>query len=621
MLEISLDSDRIRDQAERVLQDLAGIDLERTAFPVEAMEFNPYFFHFTSREKIIKLFDHPSSAVRMRVWDHVLASAPGLPQLTLSHRLAGERDPEIKERIRNMSKRKLKHKLGLQAAFIRERLDRFSEHRNEVDPAIGEAFESGGRNEVYAALYHVASEGDTSYLSEVLPLLKDKDQNLRSVAIHTAGKVPSRRVSATLIETLEDPGLYAVAWSALVEQGEMVMDELESAFHRQNTSIILQKRIISVLSAIGGERAMQMMLDKLDYHHREVFTSCVAGLHENHFFATELQKASVQAVILRLVQTGAWNLGAKISIRTENPGGYIGEAIDQEIWDLNETILMLLAMIYDRRSVHRIKTNLMDKQIEDRGMAIELLELLLEEPLKSVLVSYFSDILIREKIDRLQAHYRVDLIPVRLLLKKILNRDGMQLGDFIRICVLERMGNVAGYFDEQQIIAQGFHPNPKIRETAAQLLRKNDPGQFDLVTERLDFPDNSFPGHDDSARWYVNTTINLASWKLFKNVGISSLFKLVSILQPFSWDLIPEGDFVLLARTVSAGELSPLSNGIAIIAEQQPEIMEQIRYLGKEGIREAYLVERGQFKELLFDDRSLLHVFNSFLNQTGHRLV
>jgi len=32
----------------------------------------------------------------------------------------------------------------------------------------------------------------------------------------------------------------------------------------------------------------------------------------------------------------------------------------------------------------------------------------------------------------------------------------LKMGDFIRICVLERMGNVDRFFDEQQIIAQGF---------------------------------------------------------------------------------------------------------------------------------------------------------------------
>ena len=125
------------------------------------------------------------------------------------------------------------------------------------------------------------------------------------------------------------------------------------------------------------------------------------------------------------------------------------------------------------------------------------------------------------------------------------------MGDFIRICVLERMGNVAGYFDEQQIIAQGFHPNPKIRETAAQLLRKNDPGRYDLVTERLDFPDNSFPGHDDAARWYVNTTINLASWKLFKKRGNKQPFQTGFGPSALLRELISEGDMVLLARSGS----------------------------------------------------------------------
>jgi len=621
MLEGSLESDRIRDQAEQALQDLARIDLEKTAFPVEAIEFNPYLFHYTPRERLISMLKNPNPGVRIRIWDYLLGSAPGLPQLTLSHMLAGERDLDIKERIRSLSRRKLRSKLGLQAAFIKERLDRFSDDHSENDPAIDEAFNSGVRNEVYAALYHVAAEHDPTYLPEVVSLMKDPSLNMRSVAISAAGQVESKKVSSSLIRLLEDPKLYARAWSALVNQGELVLDELETAFHHPGSSTTLQKRILSVLSAIGGDRAMQMIIDKLNYHQREIFNDAVSGLYENHFQASSLQKASIEASILRLVQTGVWNLAAKISIRTENPGGYVDAAIDQEIWDVNENILQLLALICDRRSVHHIRINLMDKQLEDRGMAIELLELLLEDPLKNVLVSYFSDILIREKIDKLHSLYRVDLIPVGQLLKKILNRDGMQMGDFIRICVLERMGNVMGYYDEQQIIAQGFHPNPKIRETAAQLLRKNNPGRYDLVTERMDFPDSSFPEHEDAARWYVNTTINLVAWSLFKNVGISSLFKLVSILHSFSWDAISQGDYVLLVRSSLAGGFPSLSNGIAIIAEQQPEILEQIRYLGEDGVREAYLIEREEFIELLFDERSLLHVFGGFLNQKGESRV
>jgi len=137
-----------------------------------------------------------------------------------------------------------------------------------------------------------------------------------------------------------------------------------------------------------------------------------------------------------------------------------------------------------------------------------------------------------------------------------------------------------------------------------------------MVTERLDFPDNSFPDHEDAAKWYMDTTMKLTAWKLFLDVGINALFKLVSGLQPYSEDVLSEGDFVVLARSAAADEFTPLSSGIAIIAAYQPEILEQIRYLGTIGTCEAYLIERGEFIELLFDDRSLLHVFCAFLNQS-----
>ena len=522
MLKVTLESDRIKDMVDLSLMDIVKVDLEKTAFPMELLEFNPYYFHYTSRDHLLTLTSHQNAKVRGFVWDHLLNTSPGLPEILTSVKCwFQEKDPEIKDRIRRMGQRKLKSKLGLQEAFIKERLDRFSEDETEPDSAIGEAFHSGVKNEIYAALYHVAEEQDHTYLPEVISFFRDKDPNIQSVAISTAGLMDTGGNGVKLIDFLDHPRLYAIAWSALVKQGEGVLDELETAFYKPEADIKLQKRIVSVISAIGGEQSVQLLLDKLNYHHREVFHSVVQGLYENQFQASEIQVAFIQNAILKMVHTGTWNMAARISVRTDDPGGSLAKAIDHEIWDVNEMILMLMAMIYDRRSVRRIRLSLLDRQSDDRGMAIELLDLLLSEPLKTVLISYFHDVTVREKIDKLKELYPIDIFPVDLLLKRILNRDGTQMGDFIRICVLERMGNVNRFFDEQQIIAQGFHPNPKIRETAAQLLRKNDPERYHMVTERLDFPDNSFPDHEDAARWYMDTTMKLTAWKLFLNVGIN----------------------------------------------------------------------------------------------------
>jgi hypothetical protein len=619
LLKVSLESDRIFDPSDLHLEEIEQFGIEHSPFSLELIEFNPYFFHFVTRERELSLLAHSDPMVRKLIWDHILKSSPGLSDITISQMLVNEREPDIKEQIRELKKRKLKTKLGLQEAFIRERLNKFSNVQSEPDNFIGEVFQTGDRNEILAALYYVAEKQDRNYLSEVISFFRDRDQDVQGVAISTAGWLELGSNAHKMIDLLCDPLLYRAAWSTLVRQGESVLDELEMAFYKPDADARMQTRVVSVISSIGGARAVQLLLQKLEYPHRDVFHSVVQGLYANNFEATVIQEAQIQNAILRMVQAGTWIMAAKISVRTDDPGGSLARVIDLELWEVNELILMMLTMIYDRKSVRRIKISLLDRQSDDRQMAVELLGLLLNEPLKTVLVSYFHDVCVREKLDKLKELYPIDVFPVGLLLKRILNRGGTQMGDFIKICVLDRIGNEERFFDEQQIIAQGFHPNPRIREIAAQLLRKKNPEQYDLVTERLDFPDNSFPGHEDMLRWYLDTTMRLTSWKLFMHVGINSLFKLVSIARPFTEEWAIDRDTIVLARSVSAEEFTTLSDGIAIIAANQPEILEQIRYLGTIGACEAFLIDRKEFVELLFDERSLLHVFCSFLNQASQK--
>jgi len=621
LLKVSLESDRILDPVDLSLKEFVKLDLEQTAFPTELLDFNPYYFLNSSRDKLILLLSHKRPEIRDMAWDHFMRSSPGLPEVTIRQLLVSESEASIKEKIREMGKRKLKTRPNLQEAFIRERLNKFSKVSKEPEDTIGGAFQSGNPHEIFAALYLVAEEHDGSHLQDVIHLFQDEDPQIQSAAIATAGMIDLGNKGVKIIHMLDHPTLYQVAWSAIVNQGEKLLEELETAFHRTDVSIVLQKRIVSAISAIGGERAIQFLLQTLEYQNREVLHAVVYGLSENKFQAAKIQEVIIQNAILRMVSAGTWILAAKISVRTDDPGGYMSTVLDHESWEVNELILMLLAMIYDRRSVHRIRTSLLDRQSDDRGMAIELLELMLTQPLKPILVAYFHDVSVREKIDKLVVHYPVDIFPVEVLLRRMLNRNGAQLGDFIRICALERMGSVVRFFDNQQIIAQGFHPNPRIREIAAHLLKKYDPEQYQLVIGRPDFPKHLSPVNDDRIQWYLDTTMKLTSWKLFQKIGINSLFSLVTKSRAFSEKTPVDDQSVILARSVSGEEFSILSDGIAIIASHQPEILEQIRYLVTIDACEAFLIDRKEFIELLFDDRALLHVICDFLNQAHQQSV
>jgi hypothetical protein len=621
LLKVTLESDRILDPVDMNLKDIVQFDLENTAFPTELLDFNSYYFQQSSRDKLMLLLSHKRPEIREMAWDYFLGTSPGMPEVTIRQLLVSEKEVKIKEKIRELSKRKLKTKPNLQEAFIRERLNKFSKVSKEPENTIGDAFQSGNNHEIFAALYLVAEEHDSSHLNDVISLFGDENPQIQSAAISTAGFIKLGNNGVKIIDFLNHPDLYPVAWSAIVHQGEKILEELETTFYKPDVSIVLQKRIVSAISAIGGDRAIQFLLHTIEYQNREVFLAVVYGLYETQFQAEKIQEVMIQNAILRMVRAGTWIMGAKISVRADDPGGCIARVIDHELWEVNELILMLLAMIFDRRSVHRIRISLLDRQSDDRGMAIELLELLLNQPLKPVLVAYFHDVCVREKIDKLKVFYSVDVFPVDILLKRILNRNGTQLGDFIRICALERMGSEDRFFDKQQIIAQGFHPNPRIREIAAHLLRKNDPEQYQLVSDRRDSPNHISPIDDNMVQWYLDTTMELTTWKLFQKVGINSLFSLVTRARPFSEKSQVDENSVILVRSVSAEGFLTLSDGIAIIASHQPEILEQIHYLGTIGACEAFLVDRNKFIELLFDDRALLHVFCSFLNQANQKSV
>jgi hypothetical protein len=615
LLKVTLESDRILDPIDMSPKEFMNYDLELTAFPTELLEFNPYYFLNSSRENLLLLCSHKRPEVRAMVWDYFQRTSPGLPEVTLRQLLVSEKEAAIKDQIRELNKRKLKTRPNLQEAFIRERLNQFSKVRKEPENTLGGAFQSGNPHEIFAALYLVAEEHDQRHLDDVISMLDHKDLQIQSAAISTAGLIELGNKGIKIIEKLDHPKHYTLAWSAIVKQGELILEELETAFYKADVSLVMQKRIVSVISAIGGERAIQFLMQTLEYQNREIFHAVVHGLSENQFQVAKIQEVMIQNAILRLVHAGTWILAAKVSLRSDDPGGYVARVLDHETWEINELILMLLAMIYDKRSVHRIRISLLDRESDDRGMAIELLELLLNGPLKPVLVAYFHDVSVREKLDKLMAHYPMDILQVEVLLKRVLNRNGSQLGDFIRICALERMGSMVRFFDIQQIIAQCFHPNPRIRGAAAHLLYKNDPEQYESVVGRLDLPIHIDPTNNALLDWYLDTTMKLTTWKIFQNVGVNSLFSLVTLSTMFFDESVVNEDSVILARSISDEEFTNLSEGIVIIGSHQPEILEQIRYLGTLGECEAFHLDRKEFVELLFDDRALLHACCTFLNE------
>jgi ATP:ADP antiporter, AAA family len=273
----------------------------------------------------------------------------------------------------------------------------------------------------YAAelLLHTSRDEGTSYLME---LLLDTEPKVRNTAIKTSIKKYNTEVINMLIENLGSPVFSNQAMNALVLIGLETLPALDAAFYRsgQNTQVML--KIVQVLGRIGGQRAKEQLWNKIDYPNKVVVSQVLLSLGECGFKAGISQITRIKYAIEADIADIRWNLSA---IQEVGEGGFsdqIKNALRWEIQNDIEHIYMLLAMLYDTRSIQLVKENIESGTADGITYAIELLDVFLSEQLKQRVIPVLDDLSDVERINRLEDFFPRVRLDSKLVLKFIILR-------------------------------------------------------------------------------------------------------------------------------------------------------------------------------------------------------
>lgn len=488
--------------------------------------------------------------------------------------------------------------------------------RHDLEKAIA----SADREQIFLALLTTVKEDDMNQLPRLAALLRDPDLRIRHAAIEAMDILKSADAGNYLIDLLDHPDLYDVAWSALVNIGESILGNLEDHFHKSGTKDYIRLRIVRAMACIGGEKSYQYLFDKISYHQREISFEALKGLFINNYRTTAAEKNRVFEMINAAIETGAWNLAAEHVIAENSEHEELLGAIRDEVRRANKTLFMLLAVTYNKNSVKHIWHSLENVDAHDISFAVELLNLITDEELRGNLETYFEDTPIREKIRRLQTEFPVDIMPYKTLLEQIIARDGVLLGDFIRVCAIDALNRIElkSFEDDYLMPAQAFHPHPVIRQSAAMVLKSRDKKQYEELIERvgrdlLEFRDE-FPGNVSE---YIHPRqrimMDLRQWTLFEGADINEIFRLVIILQPFKREFVNDKDCVTFIKTGDSASDAPAKDGMVFIPAFHDELAEAAGRLSEDPGVSIYQVGLKELKELLFDNTTLLEcILNRF---------
>ncbi len=336
----------------------------------------------------------------------------------------------------------------------------------------------------YAAelLQHASTDENTPFLIE---LLNDGDPTVRSTAINTAVKKVTPEVINAVIENLNNPLFSNQAMNTLLRMGQDTLTNLDAAFYRSGQSTNTKLKLVQVIGRIGGQKAREVLWNKMDYPNKVIVSQVLLSLGECGFKAGVSQITRIKYAIESDIADISWNLSALHEVGDEGFAEDIKKSLRDEIQHDIEHIYMLLTMLYDTRSIQLVKENIDSGTTEGITYAIELLDVFLSEQLKQRVIPLLDDLTDSERISRLEYFYPRIKLDSRLVLKFLINRDFTQSNRWTKACVIFQIGILRIEDFKLDLIAQLFNPDPLLYEVAAWALHQVNPREYQINAVRL----------------------------------------------------------------------------------------------------------------------------------------
>jgi hypothetical protein len=318
-----------------------------------------------------------------------------------------------------------------------------------------------------------------------MELLNDSEPKVRNTAIKTAVKRYNHEVIQALIENLGNPVYSNQAMNALVLIGAECLTSLEAAFYRsgQNTQVML--KILQAMGRIGGQRAREQLWNKIDYPNKVVVSQVLLSLGECGFKAGPFQITRIKYAIEADIADIRWNLSAIQEVGDDAFNDQVKTCLRWEVQNDIEHIYMLLAMLYDTRSIQLVKENIDSGTTDSITYAIELLDVFLTDQLKQRVIPVLDDLSDTERINRLENFFPRIKLDSKLVLKFIINRDFTQSNRWTKACVIFQIGIQQIEDFKLDLIAQLFNPDPFIKEVSAWALYQINPVEYKNNIRRL----------------------------------------------------------------------------------------------------------------------------------------
>jgi hypothetical protein len=382
----------------------------------------------------------------------------------------------------------------------------------------------------------------------LLELLRDQKAEVKKQAIITARKVKRKETWPLLLELLNNKVFTFEASAALVESGTEVLPSLENAFHRSGQSQDVMLKIVRIMSRIGGPEANDHLWSKVDFHDRKIVRQILQSFADKKYQTSEHEASLLMDILDVEIGKAIWNMSAETEISDQPYNRLLIQALKDELNSNFDFIYIILSLIYDPESILLVKENIEAGTSDGNAYALELLDIFLAPDLKPKLYPLLDDIEVSEKLEKLQVFYPRQSYEEKDTYNYLLNREITAVNRWTKACTLYSISQNKNFKVNESIIAHMFNPDMMIAELATSFTYKNNPGNFDVLEQRMRSSNLRLGGVINRVKNNLPTifaqTLELSKQPFFKNFNGLLISQLVDKMEQV--DLSPGDESGLL---------------------------------------------------------------------------
>ncbi len=255
-----------------------------------------------------------------------------------------------------------------------------------------------------AQLLSRAAQGQ--HYGYVLTLLKDSEPQVRHAAVLAAGAIKSPRLWPVVIDSLSDPATREEAVAALVAGGDTVLLSLRAALAQPDLPRVTARRLLRIVGRMRGEAAIVFLKDWLDTPSIQLRSQAIEGLLRNGYTAQGGDRERIENAIRMEVAGAAQMLAYWVALggaAIAKPAPHLHNALGEMVAGYRERVLALLSFIYDPHTIARVRDSLQHAEAEKRAYGLEVLDTLLPDNLRPLVMPLADDLLPEKQLQKLSA--------------------------------------------------------------------------------------------------------------------------------------------------------------------------------------------------------------------------